>query len=140
MLSASIYKLSPVPPAPTDLTVSVVNGTVSLTWTAASCDSSINGYNIYRGIEPSSMGLLATASGTSFVDSNVTSGQTYYYEVSAINSTTEGLHSTEVKAIVTENAMNDATPNDDRLPVLALAGLIGVGGAGLLLASGRRKK
>jgi thiol-disulfide isomerase/thioredoxin len=140
MISATTKNISSVPPAPTDLTVLVVDGAVSLTWTAASEYSSINGYNIYRGIEPLSMELLATASGTSFVDSNVTSGQTYYYEVSAINSATEGLHSTEVKAIVTESAMNDAISNDDLLTGLALVGLIGVGGVGLLFAIRRRKK
>jgi thiol-disulfide isomerase/thioredoxin len=128
-----------IPSAPTNLTVSVVDDALSLTWTAASDEDTITGYNIYRGTNTSSMELLATASGTSFVDTNITDGQTYYYEVSAINATTEGLHSSEVRAIVAGNS-GDASSNDSLLGALAIVGLIGVSGAGLLLLHRRGKK
>jgi hypothetical protein len=78
---------------------------VVLTWTASST-SGILGYDIYRG---TSSGGESTAplnsspvSATTYVDTNVTPGTTYYYVVTAVaaNGTTQSSASTEASATV----------------------------------------
>ncbi|MGB2603733.1 MAG: fibronectin type III domain-containing protein, partial [Candidatus Sulfotelmatobacter sp.] len=65
--------------------------TVSLSWNA-STSPNITGYNIYRRTGTSgsftkiNSSLNAT---TSYVDTAVTDGQTYYYETTALNSSDE---------------------------------------------------
>jgi fibronectin type 3 domain-containing protein len=73
-----------VPPAPTNLAASAASSTVSLTWTGS---SGATGYDIFRGTSSGGEGTVvyATASGTSYTDTSVTNGTTYYYEVSAVN-------------------------------------------------------
>jgi hypothetical protein len=62
---------------------------VILSWTA-SPSSGVTGYNVYRGT--TSGGEISTPlnsspiNGTTFTDSNATAGQTYYYVVTAVNS------------------------------------------------------
>src|SRR5262249_50106813 len=62
------------------------------------------GYNVYRGTVPGAQGTtplnLSALSGTSFNDVNVTSGQTYYYFVQAVNSSGASGKSNEVQASV----------------------------------------
>src|SRR5271156_450322 len=68
--------------------VSTTASTVALTWTAST--STVSGYNVYRGT--TSGGPYSTKLNSSLVtvvnytDSTVTSGQTYYYVVTAVNS------------------------------------------------------
>ncbi len=64
--------------------------TVGLSWTAST--SSVTGYNVYRG--PATSGPFAKInpsldSATDYTDSTVTSGQTYYYVTTAVNSSNE---------------------------------------------------
>lgn len=63
--------------------------TVSLSWTASS--SSVVGYNVYRGTAAGSYSKINTAldSGTTYSDSTVASGVTYYYAATAVNSAGE---------------------------------------------------
>ncbi len=61
---------------------------VDLSWTASS-SSGVTGYNVYRSTTNTSQSqftLINTSPvvGTSFEDSNVTAGQTYYYKTTAI--------------------------------------------------------
>jgi hypothetical protein len=82
-------------------TASGGNAVVHLTWTAPSNGgATINNYKIYRGTSSGSETLLMTlgSSPTSFDDTSVTNGTTYYYEVSAVNSVGEGARSTETSA------------------------------------------
>ncbi len=79
---------------------------VTLTWTASSSPN-ITGYNIYRGTtsltgpyptKVNTGGLIGT---TSFVDSSVVAGTTYYYAATAVNSSgVESSDSTPVAASV----------------------------------------
>jgi len=73
-----------VPPAPQNLTPSPGNGTVSLTWSASTGAVS---YEVLRS--PSSGGTyseLGTTTSTSYTDTGLTNGTTYYYEVLGVNS------------------------------------------------------
>jgi hypothetical protein len=78
--------------------------TVALAWTA-STSNDINGYNVYRGttssgpystkVNPSLVGSVQ------FSDSSVTSGQTYYYVVTAVDSNNvESTFSNQATAII----------------------------------------
>ena len=79
-----------------------VSHAATLTWTPSS--SSYAGFNVYRGSVssgPYAKVNSALLSATSFVDSSVTSGQTYYYAVTEVNSSgAESSYSSEVSAAV----------------------------------------
>jgi hypothetical protein len=83
--------------------VSVTPHTVALTWTAST--STVSGYNIYRGT--TSNGPYTTKLNSSLItsdqytDSTVTSGQTYYYVVTSVDSNNvESVDSNQATAVV----------------------------------------
>lgn len=86
-----------VPAAPLGVGVSMLNGTASLSWYAPTY---ANTYNVKRAT--SSDGPYSTvASGvtaTSYSDSGLALGGTYYYEVSAASEAGEGVNSAVVQA------------------------------------------
>jgi hypothetical protein len=88
-----------VPGAPT-LSASAGNAVVHLTWTAPSNGgSSITNYKVYRATTSGGETLLTTLGNiTSYDDTAVTNGTTYYYKVSAVNGVGEGPQSNEVSA------------------------------------------
>jgi fibronectin type 3 domain-containing protein len=63
---------------------------VTLSWTA-STSTDVIGYYVYRGTSSDSLARLnlSPVAPTEYVDSAVTSGQTYYYAVTAVNSSNE---------------------------------------------------
>lgn len=88
-----------VPAAPV-LAAAAGSAIVHLSW-AAPFDggSAITAYNIYRGTTSGGEVLLTTIPpGTIYDDLSLSSGTTYYYEVSAVNADGEGARSTEVFA------------------------------------------
>src|SRR5262249_19126698 len=72
-----------LPPAPTGLVASAGLTSVSLSWNPVSGASS---YNIYRGTSSGGESLVTSVTVASFNDTSLTSSTTYYYEVSAVNS------------------------------------------------------
>jgi len=76
---------------------------VSLSWTA-STSPNISGYNVYRGTSASSLSKINASlvtNGTSYGDSSVQAGQTYYYAITAVNSSgIESSYSTVVSATI----------------------------------------
>ena len=91
--------------APTGLTATDASATqVNLSWTAS--DSTVTGYNIYRsstsGAETTtplnSSPLASTA--TSYQDTSVLAGNTYYYTVKAVNGTATSVASNEASVTV----------------------------------------
>src|SRR5260370_4750339 len=91
-----------VPSAPQNLVASAGNTQASLTWSAPSSNggATISGYNVYRGTTSGGEGTtpIATVTTTSYTDSGLTNGQTYYYKVTAINSVGQSLPSNEASA------------------------------------------
>jgi len=72
-----------------------------LSWTAPSRTggAAVTSYDVYRGTASSGEKLVASGvTGTSYIDSNITKGVTYYYYVAAVNSAGCGAKCTEVNA------------------------------------------
>ena len=94
-------KLSgPTPPGAPTLSAAAGNAMVHLTWIAASDGGSpITNYNIYRDTTSGGATLVAMVGNvTSYDDTGLTNGSTYYYQVSAITAVGEGVRSNEVSA------------------------------------------
>ena len=93
------FKPATVPAAPTNLTAAAGNTQVALSWSAAAGATS---YNIYRsttsGTEVKIATNPATITTTSYIDTGLTNGTTYYYKVTAVNSAGESGLSGEVSA------------------------------------------
>ena len=89
------------PGAPTLNSASAGSGSVALAWSAPASDggSAITGYKVYRGTSSGGETLLATlGTGTSWTDTGVANGTTYYYQVTAVNSRRRGRRSNERSA------------------------------------------
>ncbi len=92
--------------SPNDIALSgdgVNSHTVSLTWTA-STSPNISGYNVYRGTVsggPYSKLNSSFVAGTSYTDTTPLAGNTYYYVVTAVNSSNiESTYSIQASADV----------------------------------------
>ncbi len=87
----------------TGTAVTPVAHSVTVKWTA-SVSSGVAGYNVYRGTQAGGPYTKLTATkvtGTSYTDSSVTSGTTYYYVVTAVNSSgMESANSSSATAVV----------------------------------------
>ena len=84
------------PPTPIDVTATPSNGQVGLSWSPASDALT---YNLYRSTSPGNEVVYEQGiTGTTFTDTNVTDGVTYYYQVSAGNGVGESNLSQEVSA------------------------------------------
>jgi glycosidase len=73
------------PAAPTNLIAVAGSGQVSLSWNASSAAAS---YNVYRGTAAGAENGTAVATGitsTSYTDTGLSNGTTYYYKVAAVN-------------------------------------------------------
>lgn len=88
------------PPAPTGLSATAGNAQVLLTWNAA---SGATAYVVKRSTTSGSgYTRIATNATTSYLDTAVTNGVTYYYVVAALNAAGEGPNSAEVSATPTQ--------------------------------------
>jgi hypothetical protein len=87
---------------------------VTLGWSAPSDDggSAITEYKIYRGTSSGGESYLTSVSvpTTYYKDTAVTNGQTYYYQVSAVNSVGEGEKSNEKSAAPASKQIPTPTP------------------------------
>ena len=85
------------------LTPALTLHTVSLTWTA-STSTNVIGYNVYRADAsggPYTRLNSLPVSGTSYVDTNVAGGRSYFYVATAVdNSNSESAYSSEAGAVV----------------------------------------
>lgn len=88
-----------VPPAPANLMATASNAAVFLTWDAVSSAAS---YNVKRStVSGGTYSVLTNLAVTNFTDASVVNGTTYYYVVSALNSSGESTNSIEVSATPT---------------------------------------
>lgn len=111
-----------VPGAPTGLTANLVNGQVSLSWTAPSSDggSAVMSYRVYSGASSGSETLVpgGGCSGLGAVTSctdTFAGNQVFFYRVSAINSVGEGAQSNETtnQPFTTDLVAVDSDPQGD---------------------------
>jgi fibronectin type 3 domain-containing protein len=91
------------PSAPQSLAATAGSGSVSLTWSppASNGGTAITGYDVYRGTSAggeSATPVASNVSGTSFTDTGLTNGTTYYYKVAAVNSAGVSAQSGETSA------------------------------------------
>ena len=93
---------SPLPWPPANLTAVAGNGQVTLSWSAPAYDgdSPITNYTVHRGTSSGGESFLTQLGDTlGFLDTNVTNGVVYYYQVAAVNVAGEGPMSAEVSAL-----------------------------------------
>jgi fibronectin type 3 domain-containing protein len=113
--SATPNASPPTPPsAPTNLAATGGNAQVGLTWQAPGSNggSPITNYRIYRGTAPGTETLLTTVGAvTSYTDTAVTNGVTYYYQVSAVSNVGEGPRSNEASATPTQTPPPPSPPS-----------------------------
>jgi titin len=119
--SATPQAPATVPTAPQGLTAAGGNGTVKLSWSAPASNggAAVNGYDVYRGTSAggeSATPVATNVTGTSFTDTGVTNGTTYYYTVTAVNAVGQSPQSAEASA--TPQATAPSAP----LTVVAAAG------------------
>ncbi len=94
--TAMLNELGGTLPAPTGLAATAGNAQVSLTWNAVTGATS---YNVKRATTSGGPYVLAgTATGTSFTNTGLTNGTTYFFVVSAVSSSGESPNSAEVSA------------------------------------------
>jgi fibronectin type 3 domain-containing protein len=80
-VTASATTLAP-PSAPLGVTATgTTTAQVAVSWSAGPSGMSISSYQIYRGSDPSSLVKLGSRATTSFTDTSLTPGTTYYYAV-----------------------------------------------------------
>jgi fibronectin type 3 domain-containing protein len=82
--------------------VGSIQHSVDLSWNASS-SSNVVGYNVYRaGVSGGPYASVTSANpGTTFIDGSVQSGQTYYYVVTAVDTSgTESGYSNQVQAVI----------------------------------------
>ena len=101
------------PAAPQGLAASAGDRQVSLSWSAPASNggSAITGYKIYRGTTSGSLALLDTiGTNTSYVAAGLTNGETYYFQVRAVNAVGDGALTTEVSATPTALVSSPGSP------------------------------
>lgn len=87
------------PDQPAGLAATADNGKVALNWPAA---NNAAAYNIYYstspGVSRATGTKSATVAGTSYIQTGLTNGTTYYFVVTAVNSNSESAESSQVAA------------------------------------------
>ena len=90
-----------LPLAPRNLVAEASDAKVVLTWSAPAGNggSTITGYRVYRGTTSGGETLLTGIGNVlTFIDVELENGQTYHYQVSAVNAIGEGARSNEATA------------------------------------------
>ncbi len=116
-IGAVINFTTPISPpsAPQKLKAIASGSSISLSWDIPNDfgGSDITNYKIYRDTTSGANTLLITVSSlsTTYIDSSGSSGQTYYYKVSAVNSVGEGAMSNEASASLPLIAVTTPQPS-----------------------------
>ena len=95
------------PGAPNLTAATASNGAVALAWSAPASNggAAITNYRVYRGTTAGGEALLTTLGNvTSYNNTGLTNGTTYYYKISAINSVGEGPQSNELSGTPSSGA------------------------------------
>jgi O-glycosyl hydrolase/fibronectin type 3 domain-containing protein len=87
---------TPVPPVPTGLTATAGNTQVGLSWSAS---SGATAYDVKRStVSGSGYATITSPTGTSYTNTGLTNGTTYYYVVAAKNAGGSSANSSQVSA------------------------------------------
>jgi hypothetical protein len=86
------------PAVPSGLSVFAANAQVGLNWNSS---ASATSYNLKRSTNSGGEATITNVAGTSYTDTGLTNGTTYYYVVSALNTNGESANSVEVSAMPT---------------------------------------
>ncbi|MEM3413787.1 MAG: kelch repeat-containing protein, partial [Thermoplasmata archaeon] len=100
VLEAEVYGYG-VPSSPRNLVAEIGDRKITLSWIQPASDggSAITNYRIYRSTASGTETPFAIIGNfTTYTDTNVTAGTTYYYQVAAINAIGEGNKSNEANA------------------------------------------
>lgn len=97
------------PSAPTNLAATGGDAQVSLTWSPS---ASATSYNVKRGTATGTETFLTSVATTSYLDTGLTNGQTYFYVVSAVNAVGESGDSSEASATPNPPPPVPAAPTD----------------------------
>ncbi|MCK4444226.1 MAG: right-handed parallel beta-helix repeat-containing protein, partial [Thermoplasmata archaeon] len=101
------------PSAPRNLQAVAGNQQVFLTWDSPLSEggSLVTNYEIYRGTSPGGeTSLVMVGNVLTYTDGSLLNGQTYYYQVSAVNGVGEGPKSNEVSATPTDGPTIPSAP------------------------------
>ncbi len=102
-----------VPSGPANLTVTGASGSAKLSWTG-SASGNPTSYNIYRGTisDGEAVTPVGTVNGTTttFTDTGLTNGKTYFYNVAAVNSVGVSPDSNEVSVVANGTVTPPAAP------------------------------
>ncbi|MFP4052210.1 MAG: PKD domain-containing protein, partial [Thermoplasmata archaeon] len=103
------------PDMPKNLTADIVDSKIDLSWDPPELeDEYLEKYNIYRGRISDNLEFYTSTQSTRFSDTSVEYGQTYYYQVSAVNPVGEGNRSEIVSATLEDKKNPIAVAGDDR--------------------------
>jgi hypothetical protein len=118
--SSAPASMSGNPAVPTNLNASSGNASVTLTWSASDGASS---YDVQRAISSGGPYVqIAAVLTTSYADTAVTNGTSYYYVVTAVNSVGESAGSSSVSALPTAPAGSPSIAVTPTLPVTPYGG------------------
>lgn len=96
--AATVAASAALPSAPLNPALVSADVRLTLNWTKPLSDGStpVTGYNIYRSTGPAlEVYYRGVCNCTSWIDTNVSNGVTYYYNVTAVNSIGQGVSSVE---------------------------------------------
>jgi subtilase family serine protease len=95
LVTSLVGPIAAAPATPPALQVIPADGSVSVNWSGS---LGASGYNLYRSTDGVTFNFDSTVAGTSFVDSGLTDGANYSYQVTVFNSTGESAPSSVVAA------------------------------------------
>jgi autotransporter-associated beta strand protein len=109
----------PAPASPSSVTATAGNGQVALSWTAS---TGATGYSVLRAISAngSYTTIASGVTGTSYTDTGLANGTTYYYAVAASNGSGSSSNSSQVNAITAPAAPTGLTATADNAQVSLL--------------------
>ncbi|MFJ5896637.1 PA14 domain-containing protein [Streptomyces sp. NPDC093064] len=109
--SATVDKVKPLTPTGTTVTYSTATGKAKITW-SKNKEMDLAGYRVYRRLKGSAYPAkpLATTTSTSYTDTPPPTGQTYYYQVRAVDKAGNESTGTVDKGVTTPDRTGPAAP------------------------------